>query len=144
MLTPKQENYVRNLVKGMSQREAYKKSYDAKNMKDETIDKKASELFKQEKIRGRYEELQKQIDDDAIMSATERQKWLTGVLKNEILEDIYVRDSDGVETKVGSRNADLNTKMKAMDILNKMNGVYVTKLEGDIGITTIEVDLEDE
>lgn len=138
MLTPKQENYVRNLVKGMSQREAYKKSYDAKNMKDETIDKKASELFKQEKIRGRYEELQKQIDDDTIMSAIERQKWLTGVLKNEVLEDIYVRDSDGVETKVGSRNADLNTKMKAMDILNKMNGDYITKVEGNLTVEKLE------
>ena len=33
MLTPKQEKFVQNLIKGMSQREAYKKSYDTKNMK---------------------------------------------------------------------------------------------------------------
>lgn len=57
MLTPKQEKFVRNLVSGMSQREAYRNSYNAQKMKPESMDKKASELFKKVDIRRRYDEL---------------------------------------------------------------------------------------
>ena len=138
MLTPKQEKYVQNLIKGMSQREAYKNSYDAKNMKDETIDSKACELLKKDKIKERYEELQEKADNEAIMSAIERKKWLTDVITGEIKEKIFL---DGVQAE---RDAYLSDKMKAMEILNKMSGEYVTKIEGDIGVTTIEVDLDDE
>ena len=57
MLTPKQEKFVRNLVSGMNQYEAYCNSYNAKNMKRATIDNKASELFSKGEIRDRYNEL---------------------------------------------------------------------------------------
>lgn len=122
MLTPKQEKYVQNLVKGMSQREAYKNSYDADNMKDETIDKKASELLKQEKIRGRYDELVKRLEDTAIMDAKERMKWLTKVVKGDIKEK-YTYWDDG-EQYEGEKEADLTTKIKALDTLNKMDNSY--------------------
>ena len=41
----------------MTQRQAYKHAYDAENMKDRTIDKKACELFKQDNIQARYKQL---------------------------------------------------------------------------------------
>ena len=56
-LTPKQENYVIALLKGMSQRQAYKMAYEADSMKNETIDVKASMLFKQENIQLVYSQL---------------------------------------------------------------------------------------
>ena len=56
-LTPKQDNFVMGLLKGMSQRQAYKMAYEADNMKDETIDVKASTLFKQENIQLAYSQL---------------------------------------------------------------------------------------
>lgn len=122
MLTPKQENYVQNLVKGMSQRDAYKNSYDAKNMKDTTIDNKASELFKKGEIRARYDELVKRLEDAAIMDAKERMKWLTRVIKGEEKEKYtYFNDDEQYD---GEREADLNTKIKAIDTLNKMDNSY--------------------
>ena len=57
VLTPKQEKFVRNLVSGMSQREAYRNSYNAENMKPESMDKKASALFSRVDIRSRYNDL---------------------------------------------------------------------------------------
>ncbi len=68
MLTIKQERFVLELVKGKSQRDAYKSSYSAARMKDSTVDEKACRLFSQDKIRARYEELMKEamkpeIDD---------------------------------------------------------------------------------
>ena len=57
MLTQKQEKYVRGLVAGLSQREAYKQAYNAENMKDTTIDARASKLLAEYKVNKRYREL---------------------------------------------------------------------------------------
>lgn len=132
MLTPKQEKYVQNLVKGMSQREAYKNSYNASNMKDTTIDKKASELFQKGEIRGRYDELVKRLENTAIMDAQERMKWLTKVVKGDVKEK-YTYWNDG-EQYDGEREADLTTKIKAIDTLNKMDNSYQqnVKINGTI------------
>ena len=118
-LTPKQERFIQNIVSGMSQREAYKDAYNAENMKDETIDVQASVLFKNDKVAIRYQELMKELQDKAIMTAKERMIWLTEVVKDEQLE----------VDSAGYKPADLNTKMKAIDILNKMSGEYTTKVE---------------
>ena len=127
MLTQKQEKFVQNLIQGMSQREAYKNSYDASRMADDTIDNKACNLFKQAKIRARYEELigilNKKNTEKAIMSAQERMEWLTGVINGDI-RDSYMWDGEERETTASMLN-----KLKALDILNKMSGEYIEKLK---------------
>ncbi len=139
MLTAKQEKYVQNLIKGMSQREAYRDAYPtSKKWKETAIDSQASILFKNSKVLDRYNELQNKTEKETIMTAVERKEWLTKVINGEIKEKSYYDNEEH------EREAYLSDKMKAMDILNKMSGVYVTKLEGDIGVTTIEVDLDDE
>ena len=48
-LTLKQEKFVLELIKGASQREAYKKAYPAsKKWKDASVDSKASALLRKE------------------------------------------------------------------------------------------------
>lgn len=143
MLTPKQEKYIQNIVKGMSQRQAYKDAYNAK-YSDKAIDEKASTLFNSEKVQERYKELIKELDNEAIMTAKERMKWLTDVVKNIEKEDLYIT-IEGEMTKVGSKNADLTTKLKALDILNKMSGEYITKVEADVNSdVSINIELTDD
>ncbi len=139
-LNIKQEKFIQNIVKGMSQREAYKDAYNAK-YKCEVIDVRACELFNSSKVQVRYKEIMEQLEDKAIMSAKERMKWLTDVINNVQQEDIYIT-SDEVSVKVGSRNADLNTKLKALDTLNKMSGEYTTKVESNFDFN-IKVELDD-
>ncbi len=132
MLTIKQEKFVQNIIKGMSQREAYKNSYDASKMKDEVIDTKASLLFKEDKIRKRYEELTKKLEDETIMSTKERMKWLSKVVNGEIKEIVpmIVTDKDGntqtIEQEVPSK---LKVKIIALDTLNKMDNSYKQTIE---------------
>lgn len=132
MLNAKQEMFVQNLVKGMSQREAYKKAYNA-TYNVNAIDSKACNLFNSDKIQARYKELMKEIKDQSIMTAIERRKWLTDVINGKELETVEITLPDGQKELVGSKEADLNTKMKAMDMLNKMDGEYITnhKISGD-------------
>lgn len=66
-LTPKQEKFIQGIVSGkLSQREAYKQAYNATKMKDETIDAKASALFKEDKIRIRYDTLMGEHKEKAL------------------------------------------------------------------------------
>ena len=129
MLTIKQEKFIQNIANGMSQREAYKDAYNAK-YKDEVIDVRACELFKSSKVQVRYNELIKQLEDESIMSAKERMKWLSDVVNGKIKHTSYNSNGDAYENE-----AYISDKMKAIDILNKMDGQYVTKLEGNIGLS---------
>lgn len=61
-LTPKQEAFCRHLVKdGLTQAEAYRRSYNTANMKPETIHKRASELLKGREVLGRVEQLREAV-----------------------------------------------------------------------------------
>lgn len=122
----------------MSQREAYKNAYKAK-YKDKAIDEKACVLFNSEKVQQRYKELMEQLEDKAIMSAKERMKWLTDVINGNILEDVPVM-TDIKEDKVNTIKCPtkIDTKLKALDTLNKMSGEYTTKIEADVSIEKLE------
>lgn len=135
-LTPKQERFIQNIISGMSQREAYKNSYNAENMKDEVIDVKACELFNDGKVKVRYQELMNKLEDKAIMTAKERMIWLSEVVKGiQTEKEAVFTDGDVVIKDV---EANLSTKIKAVDTLNKMSGEYTTKIEGNIGISKLE------
>lgn len=138
-LTPKQERFIQNIVSGMSQRQAYKEAYNAENMKDETIDTEASLLFNDPKVAKRYKELIDKLEDKAIMTAKERMEWLTEVIMDIQKEGVKVKTSDS-EFVVGEGTADLNTKMRAIDILNRMSGEYVNKVEADVN-SNVSIDI---
>lgn len=131
-LTPKQERFIQNIVSGMSQRQAYKDAYNVESMSDEAIDVEACRLFNDTKISLRYRELMDKLQDEAIMSAKERMVWLSEVVKGiqKERETIFI---DG-DVAVKDVEANLSTKIKAVDTLNKMSGEYTTKLEGNIGV----------
>ena len=125
MLTDKQEKFCINVASGMTLCDAYKNSYDAENMKDDTIYSKACLLAKEDKIRARIDELRKEARTDKIMSAAKRKEWLTEMIMNDI-------------------DASKTDKLKAMDILNKMDGEYITKIEGNLDLSEIRVEIRDE
>lgn len=134
MINAKQERFIQNIVKGMSQRESYKDAYNAK-YKDEAIDNKASALFNKGEVQVRYKELIEQLEDKSIMSAKERMKWLTDVINGDILEDVPVM-TDIKEDKVNTIKCPtkIDTKLKALDTLNKMSGEYKTILDGTVEV----------
>jgi phage terminase small subunit len=142
MLNVKQEKFIQNIINGMSQRQAYKDAYNA-NYSDKSIDEKASTLFNSEKVQERYKELLKELEDKAIMTAKERMIWLSKVVNGEILEDVPLM-TDINEDKVNTIKCPtkLDTRLKALDTLNKMSGEYTTKVEADLDFN-IRVELDD-
>jgi phage terminase small subunit len=115
MLTPKRELFAQKIVEGMSQADAYRSAYSCEKMSDKTIWENASRLMADSKVLARVQELRDKIADESIMTAQERLKWLTGLINND--------------------NVMLSDKLKASDQMNKMQGAYITKLEGDLNVS---------
>lgn len=127
MLTGKQEKFVRNLIQGMTQRQAYKNSYDAENMSDEAIDVEACRLFNEPKISLRYQELLDRVNKACILDAQSRLEYLSEIIMG--IEQEHGISADGEEFE---RPATLKERMQAIDIMNKMQGEYTTKIEGNV------------
>lgn len=89
----------------------------------------ASDLLRNPNIKAYIKELQDSIEEENILSIKQTMKWLSEIVNNNEREDIYVKDKKGKDKLVGSKNADLNTKLKAVETLNKMKGVYTQKVE---------------
>ena len=124
----KHEKYVQNLVKGMTQRIAYKDAFKV-DYADNAIDNRASELFNTGEVQGRYRELMEKIEKDTIMSAKDRMDWLSKVVYGDIKEEYKMLDKESGEYLTLEKEADINTKIKAIDTLNKMSGEYIEKLK---------------
>ena len=124
MLTPKQEKFVKCIVlDGMNYSDAYRSAYNTKGMSDKTINEKASLLKDNDKIRARIKEISAEIDSPKIMSATKRAERLTE----------FANDGDP------------NVAMKAIDLLNKMTGEYVQKVEAEVtNEVIINIELSDD
>lgn len=143
-LTPKQEKFVQNLIKGMSQRDAYRDAYPNDTSTDKTIDENACRLFADSKVSTRYHELQDKISNKAIMSAEERMKLLTEIANGIMKEKDKVVTPKGTVVDV-EKESNLTTRMKALDLLNKMSGEYIQRIEADVNNDVhIDIGLSDE
>lgn len=105
-LTQKQEKFVQGLIKGLSQRQAYRAAYDAKNMSDNAIDVEASKLFKNHKVALRYNELRskvvKRAEQKAIITAEEILKEIVSIAKDDLknylsfeMKEVFIGWEDG-------------------------------------------------
>lgn len=126
MLTPKQEAFAQAVaLEGMTQSDAYRTAYSCKSMSDKTVCENASRLMANSNIAARVSELRATLVSPKIMSAQERLEWLTQLIQSE--------------------NETTSDKLRATDIMNKMQGEYVQKVETEIkNAVTINIELSDD
>lgn len=124
MLTQKQQNFAKAIaLDGMNYSDAYRSAYNCKRMSDTTINNNAWKLMQDNEITTRIKELAAQADSPKIMSAQKRREKLTELAADE----------------------DPNVAMKAIDLLNKMDGEYVQKVEAAVtNAVNINIELVDE
>jgi len=115
----KQEKFLRCILDGMSQRKAYREAFDSETDNDAVVDVSASQLFNDPKVSIRWKELQEQTNSPLIMTVKRRKEKLSNMGENSEREDIQI---------------------KAIDTLNKMDGIYVnkTELSGNVGTLSLE------
>ena len=112
MLTAKQEKFARCIVEGMTQADAYRSAYNCKQTTDKTVQESASRLMADPNISARVQELRDKAAISTIMTAQERMEWLTELIR--------------------SNREKTRDKLTAADIMNKMQGEYVQKVEADV------------
>ena len=118
-LTQRQEKFVRALIAGKSQRQAYKEAYNAAKMKDETIDTRACELLKNSKVKARYDELLEEHKNKALYTREEMVNDLIWI-KEKAKEDI-------LNPKKGLRQGNGTIYLNAVKELNLLNDLYPDK-----------------
>lgn len=124
MLTAKQENFAQAVaVEGMNYSEAYRTYYKTDRMSDKSVWDAASKLASHPEVSQRIEALKSEVITPKIMSAQKRAERLTEIANSE----------------------DPNLAMKAIDLLNKMSGEYVQKVQAEVQTeTTINIELVDD
>lgn len=112
---PHWEDYAQARAAGLSQRKAYRKAYPrSEKWKDATVDAKACNLEKEDKILARYQELKEAaafIAGGAVMTRIEKRELLARMARDERL---HVSD-----------------RQRAIDLDNKMENEYTSKADVD-------------
>ena len=108
MMQRLQENFCVEFVRCGNATEAYKNA-GYKPRSDKVAGTAAARLLGNVGIQKRIEELRRELDSHKIMDAAERRELLTQFARDE-------------ETGKADR-------LKAMDLLNKMDGVYINKTQ---------------
>ncbi|WP_052168228.1 terminase small subunit [Pseudomonas aeruginosa] len=85
-LTPKQEAFCLAYLKTGNASEAYRLSYDAKNMKSETVNRTAKELIDNPKIAARMAELNASAVTDAVMTRQEALERLSRFARTDLAD----------------------------------------------------------
>lgn len=118
MLTEKREEFVRGLVEGLTQRKAYRRAFpSSRKWKDTTVDKRASELFKNGEILGRFQELQKEKAEDR------RQKNLWSY-EESVKGLMWIMQQSQIDIKEkGFRQANSTAFINALKELNDLQGL---------------------
>lgn len=132
-LTPKQETYCQErFVNKLSQRQAYKKAYDTKNMADKTIDEKACLLESNDKVVARRDELNNTVLNKNLVTKEYVVSALMEVAER-CLQKIPVLDSHGEPT--GEWKFEAAGANKSLELLGKTIAMFTDKTES-ININT--------
>ena len=136
-LTAKQERYVQGLVAGLSQRQAYIKAYpNARKWNDNSVDSRASNLLKTDKVLTRYNELLDEHKDKALWTREDSVNKLIWLIEKAT---VSIEEHDEGYTRQATANALLN----AVQELNKLELLYpLDQRQAKKIDTELEPDLE--
>ena len=122
LTNPHWEDYAQARAAGMSQRKAYRVAYPkSQKWKDATVDNKAYALEKKGEVMARYNELKEQAANaagGAVMTRNEKRKILAAMARDE--------------------NLSPKERQLAIDIDNKMENEYLTRIEGNMNVSKLE------
>lgn len=140
-LTDKQERFIQELLKGKTQREAYRIAYPkSKKWKEKNVDSQASKLFKTPKVFTRYNELKSDIGKEhkekllfTKEEATNKLKWLADMAEEDLKSNGF---------RQANSTAFLNAIKELMELegLKAETNIKIEKTKTDINKVNAEID----
>lgn len=108
MLTAKQTQFCRNIVAGMTGKDAYKAAYNT-NASDQVLRNESNKLLQRDDITEKIKELEKPLHNHVINTVISEREKKRNILW-QFINDTNKSDSD---------------RLKALDLLNKMDAEYI-------------------
>lgn len=125
----KHERFAQEIVKGASQREAYRTAgYPTKS--DAAADASASRLLSTAKVAARVAELQEFISERAVEKSAVSKAWVIAKLVENVeraMTNEPVKDAQGNET--GEYKYNGNVANRALELIGKEQGMFVDRKE---------------
>ena len=123
-LNPKQEKFCLEYATTGNATESYQSAYQ---MTDESIAAtNASRLLRNAKVQKRLKEISDELSSQKIMDAEEIQKRLTAIARGEVDEELILKNGEHVRKQAAIRDV-----LRALELLAKIKGLFVTKVEGN-------------
>lgn len=139
-LTPKQEKFCNGYVETGNASEAYRNAYNCKNMKPNTVNRKAKELLDNGKISARVAELQSELQRRSDIQKDDIIRELANIIRTRVTDVLKINGSSVTIKKIedlpddvlsaiesvkcigGNIEVKLFNKINAIDKLSKMMG----------------------
>lgn len=143
-LTVKQEKFAQGLFTGLTQREAYKRSYNAKGMTDKSIDEKACELANGVKVTERIKELtdilteRNMVTVEKVLAELARVGFANGSDFAKVVEKTYM---EPILDKEGNKIGEKEHKYKTVDV-PETSSIDKNKLAAIAGIRSTKEGIE--
>lgn len=121
----KWEAFCQNYSKSGNATEAYKNAgYKVKT--EAAANNNASRLLRNARVQARLQELGEKKEHKAIADADEQQRFFASVLRGEIAE-------------CNGKPASLNVRLKAAELLGKMQGCYINHVETNLSVQPVVI-----
>lgn len=118
-LTPKQEMFCQQYVLLGNKSQAYRNSYDAENMANDTINRKAVEMFENGKITARVEQLQEELQERNRMTLDKTINSISEIANFDIAE-LY--EEDGTMKSIHEIPKHIRTSINELNVLEVYEG----------------------
>ncbi len=128
-MTPKQQQFVREVVLGKSQADAYRSAYDTTRMNANSIRREASRLMDNPNVATTVAELQKKADTAVVEDRI--------ATRQEVLQTLtaYMHSGEPGDS----------VRLRAAELMGKHYGLFTDRLEATVPVRSsqeIEVELE--
>lgn len=125
MLNPMQERFCIEYVASGNGKASYMKAFEVTNSGTARVN--ASKLLKNPEVQERLKELQSEIESQKICAASEIQERLSSIARRELYETITLPTGQQVQKQTSIRDS-----VRALELLAKINGLFISKAEVDI------------
>lgn len=128
-LTVRQEQFCCEFAKSGNAGGSYQKVYGTSN--SATAATNANRLLKNADIQSRLKEIQDELASERIMDVREIQERLTAIGRGEVDEEIITANGERIRKQAAIRD-----KLKAVEILCRIQGLFINRSEVDLKTAT--------
>lgn len=136
-LTPKQQKFCNEIIKGKNPSAAYISAYNPKNQNKETIAVHACHLMKNANILPIIQEKQKEIQQEVVYTAKDSFNKICEIQKMALETKRHIATADGDVVTVDE--PDLRAALEAEKMKGKLLGLYTEKIKAEVESKVVQV-----